>query len=152
MVSMLIDTGALHQENGHWVAAAASQIAVPPTIHALLAARFDSLGVGEKQVLEPASVIGLLFPVAAVSELIADAARPTLETTLGVLNRKQFVLPDTVDEDDADAARELLDDCPPLRLRHLPLAEFDPIGHIDAEEHQSADSAGRVARRFDRDR
>jgi class 3 adenylate cyclase/tetratricopeptide (TPR) repeat protein len=108
MVSMLIDTGALHQEDGRWVAAAASEIAVPPTIHALLAARFDSLGAGEKQVLEPASVIGLLFPVAAVSELVAEGARPMLESNLGVLNRKQFVLPDTVDEDDAFKFAHLL--------------------------------------------
>jgi class 3 adenylate cyclase/tetratricopeptide (TPR) repeat protein len=108
MVSMLIDSGTLHQEGGRWVAGSASSIAVPPTIHALLAARFDSLGVGEKHVLEPASVIGLLFPVAAVSELVTDSARPTLETTLGVLNRKQFVLPDTVDEDEAFKFAHLL--------------------------------------------
>jgi class 3 adenylate cyclase/tetratricopeptide (TPR) repeat protein len=108
MVSMLIDTGKLRRENGGWVASAASEVAVPPTIHALLAARFDSLGAGEKQVLEPASVIGLTFPVAAVEELVTEAVRPTIETTLSALDRKQFVLPATVDEEESFKFAHLL--------------------------------------------
>src|SRR5207302_7747416 len=43
IVSILIDTGALHQVDGRWFATSACAIEVPPTIHALLAARFDSL-------------------------------------------------------------------------------------------------------------
>jgi tetratricopeptide (TPR) repeat protein len=102
MVSMLIDTGALRQEGGRWVAAAAaSEIAVPPSIHALLAARFDSLAVDEKRVLEPASVIGLSFAVPAIDELVDEAVRPTLALNLVSLDRKQFVKPTTLDEDEA---------------------------------------------------
>ncbi len=77
MVSMLIDTGALRKEEGGWRAAAtASEISVPPTIHALLAARFDSLAGEEKLVLEPGSVIGLSFPVAAIEELVRRMSGP----------------------------------------------------------------------------
>jgi class 3 adenylate cyclase/tetratricopeptide (TPR) repeat protein len=108
MVSMLIDSGLLRQEGGRWVAAAASRIAVPPTIHALLAARFDSLGVDEKQVLEPASVIGLMFPVPAVAELVEDGLRPSLQAHLAALDRKQFVKPATLDEDAAFAFAHIL--------------------------------------------
>ncbi len=108
LVSMLIDTGMLRQEDGRWVAASASQIAVPPTIHALLAARFDSLTVEEKRVLEPASVIGLSFPVAAIHELVAEAARPAVDANLAILDRKEFVKPTTIDEDEAFRFAHLL--------------------------------------------
>lgn len=101
MVSMLIDTGALHQEQGRWVASSASAIAVPPTIHALLAARFDSLAAEEKQVLEPASVIGLTFPTPALVQLLDDGGGPSLKTSLGSLDRKQLIKPTTLDEDEA---------------------------------------------------
>ncbi len=109
MVSMLIDTGALRREEGRWRSTAmASQIAVPPSIHALLAARFDSLGLGEKQVLEPASVIGLMFPVAAIEELVADDARPIIDSTLAALDRKEFVKPATLDDEAAFKFAHLL--------------------------------------------
>ena len=101
MVSMLIDTGALRQEEGRWVASSAGAIAVPPTIHALLAARFDSLAAEEKGVLEPASVIGLTFPTPALVELLDDGGGPTLQTSLASLDRKQLIEPTTLDEDDA---------------------------------------------------
>ena len=42
---------------------------VPPTINALLSARLDRLAAEERAVVEPASVIGVLFACAAVQEL-----------------------------------------------------------------------------------
>ncbi|MDO8484870.1 MAG: adenylate/guanylate cyclase domain-containing protein [Candidatus Limnocylindrales bacterium] len=108
MVSMLIDTGVLRREGETWVASAASEISVPPTIHALLAARFDSLGVAEKAVLEPASVIGLSFPVPAMVALVDETARPSIPTILTSLDRKQFVKPTTLDEDEAFKFAHLL--------------------------------------------
>ena len=45
LLSMLIDDGAIVFEDGAWRAAATiGDVAVPPTIHALLAARLDALG------------------------------------------------------------------------------------------------------------
>src|SRR5207253_5448481 len=62
MLSMLIDTGLLHFEEGRWTAASdLADLAVPPTIQALLASRLDSLTSNERAVLEPASVIGPVF-------------------------------------------------------------------------------------------
>ena len=48
---------------------------VPPTILALLAARLDRLAQAERAVLEPAAVAGLVFPSAAVVELVPEADR-----------------------------------------------------------------------------
>src|SRR5439155_563440 len=70
MLSMLIDDGALRLEAGQWVRAdLGSEIAVPPTIHALLEARLDKLARAERATVEPASVIGLEFPQPAVESL-----------------------------------------------------------------------------------
>jgi predicted ATPase len=51
--------------NGH----AAGDVAVPPTIQALLAARIDELGPDERAVAEPAAVVGQEFWREAVVEL-----------------------------------------------------------------------------------
>ena len=65
LLSMLIDRGALLEVDGRWVrGAAAVDIDVPPTIHALLEARLDQLGRAERATVEPAAVIGLEFPQA----------------------------------------------------------------------------------------
>ena len=92
LLSMLIDRGALIEVNGHWVRGpAAVDIDVPPTIHALLEARLDQLGRAERATVEPASVMGMEFPQAGLSELAPDAVRPALGEHLATLARKQFV-------------------------------------------------------------
>ena len=75
------------------------EIVVPPTIHALLAARLDNLTREERAVVEPASVIGLVFAEAAIEELVPDPLRPTVPAHLTDLDRKQFVHPLVGDED-----------------------------------------------------
>lgn len=94
MLSMLIDNGALRLEQGRWVRSdAAAEIAVPPTIQALLEARLDSLARSDRAAVEPASVIGLEFPQSALESLVPEAVRPTLPDHLGVLTLKQFIRP-----------------------------------------------------------
>lgn len=94
MLSMLIDAGALVLQDGRWVRADASaEIAVPPTIHALLEARLDGLARPERAAIEPASVIGLEFPQTALESLAPDAVRPALPEHLGTLTRRQFIRP-----------------------------------------------------------
>jgi class 3 adenylate cyclase/tetratricopeptide (TPR) repeat protein len=70
-----------------------ADFAVPPSIQALIAARLDLLSREERAVVEPASVIGLVFAEPAVHELVPDAIRPALPQHLTTLNRKQFVRP-----------------------------------------------------------
>jgi class 3 adenylate cyclase/tetratricopeptide (TPR) repeat protein len=75
------------------------EIVVPPTINALLAARLDNLTREERAVVEPASVIGLVFAEAAVEAMVPTALMPTVPVRLSDLDRKQFVhpLPDAED-------------------------------------------------------
>jgi class 3 adenylate cyclase/tetratricopeptide (TPR) repeat protein len=92
MLSMLIDSGALKQEDGRWIRAEErAEIAVPPTIQALLEARLDKLGRAERAAVEPASVIGLEFGQPALASLAPEAVRPKLDEHMTTLTRKQFI-------------------------------------------------------------
>ena len=84
-----------------------SEFVVPPSIQALIAARLDLLSREERAVVEPASVIGLVFPEPAVQELVPDPLKPSLGVHLAMLNRKQFVRPADpgMAADDTDAYR-----------------------------------------------
>jgi class 3 adenylate cyclase/tetratricopeptide (TPR) repeat protein len=75
------------------------EIVVPPTINALLAARLDNLTREERAVVEPASVIGLVFAEAAVEAMVPDPLMPSVPSHLSDLDRKQFVHPLPGDED-----------------------------------------------------
>ncbi|HKP19668.1 MAG TPA: BTAD domain-containing putative transcriptional regulator [Gaiellaceae bacterium] len=65
---------------------------VPPSTHALMAARLDLLGADEREVVERAAVIGREFSLAGLTHLAIGAERAQL--LLEALWRKQFV--DTV--------------------------------------------------------
>ena len=69
-------------------------MAVPPTIHALLAARLDRLDPGERAVIERGAVEGRSFHRGAVAELLPESARASLGGDLMALVRKQFIRPD----------------------------------------------------------
>jgi class 3 adenylate cyclase/tetratricopeptide (TPR) repeat protein len=92
MLSMMVDEGALRRENDRWVpVGSADEIAVPPTIQALLAARLDLLGPEERSVIEAASVAGLVFPEDALHELVSDDVAVQLEKIIRSLCRKHLV-------------------------------------------------------------
>lgn len=92
LVSMFVDKGLIHREDGAWDAAGdLATVAVPPTIQALLASRLDDLSREERAIMEPAAVIGLAFPQPAVAELVPDALRASVPGHLANLDRKQFV-------------------------------------------------------------
>ena len=67
------------------------EIAVPPTIHALLQARIDSLEGDVRVVMERGSVEGEVFHRGAVSELSPDLVRPAVESHLATLVRKELI-------------------------------------------------------------
>jgi class 3 adenylate cyclase/tetratricopeptide (TPR) repeat protein len=71
---------------------------VPPTIHALLAARLDALPDDERDLLERASVVGLEFEWEALGELAAERLRPS-GAHLASLIRKELIAPHEVMED-----------------------------------------------------
>ena len=98
----MIESGLLREGPTGWTATTdLSELAIPPTIHALLAARLDALPPAERGVIEPASVIGLAFPGPAVEALVPDALRAEIGMHLDHLTRKQLVrsLEEGADED-----------------------------------------------------
>jgi predicted ATPase/class 3 adenylate cyclase len=95
LLAMLIDDGLLRRVNGRWECEGdLSELAVPPTIQALLGARLDLLTHEERAVVEPAAVIGLVFQHAALESLVDEAVRPDLDAALSALRDKQLVRPD----------------------------------------------------------
>jgi tetratricopeptide (TPR) repeat protein len=82
-------------------------VAVPPTIQALLAARLDQLDPAERGVLEAGSVEGRVFHRGAVQAL---APAENVPTQLTALVRKELVRPDKpqIPGDDAFRFRHLL--------------------------------------------
>ena len=95
MLSMLIDDGLLVRENGRWAATRdLAAVPVPPTIHALLAARLDRLGADERAVIDRAAVEGKVFHEGAVTQLAPEALRPSVGTHLAALVRKELIRPD----------------------------------------------------------
>jgi class 3 adenylate cyclase/tetratricopeptide (TPR) repeat protein len=102
MLSMLVDSGALRQEEGRWVRAESyGEIAIPPTIKALIEGRLGQLRREERAAIEPASVIGMQFDATAVASLAPEPIRPTIDNHLAALTRKQLV--HAVDSVDADS-------------------------------------------------
>jgi class 3 adenylate cyclase/tetratricopeptide (TPR) repeat protein len=91
MVAMLADHGALHD--------------IPPSIHALLAARLDGLAPLERAVIERASVIGRDFSRGAVTELSPEDERSGVGATLLALTRKDFLAPQQSRGDGDDGFR-----------------------------------------------
>ena len=71
-----------------------ASVSVPPTLHALLAARLDRLAPDERAVVEAAAVVGRSFGGAAVLELSRGDDRPELDRHLRALERKQLIEPD----------------------------------------------------------
>jgi class 3 adenylate cyclase/tetratricopeptide (TPR) repeat protein len=94
MLSMLIDDGLIAAGDGGWhVVGELGSLAVPPTIHALLAARLDRLVREERTVLEPAAVIGVEFPTPAVTDLAPPAVHHQVGALLESMTGKQLVRP-----------------------------------------------------------
>ena len=71
----------------------AAEIELPGSIHALLAARIDSLEPAERRILERASVVGRQFWHRAVAGLSSEADQPFVMGSLMALVRKGLVKP-----------------------------------------------------------
>ena len=67
------------------------EIVVPPTIHALLQARIDSLDGDVRVVMERGAVEGEVFHRGAVAELSPEAVRSGVESHLATLVRKELI-------------------------------------------------------------
>ena len=89
---MLIDDGRVVRVNDRWRATAnVTEVRVPESIHALLAARLDGLGEDERRALQVASIVGERF---AASEVGALAPGLDVAAALAALRRAGLVLED----------------------------------------------------------
>ena len=112
--------------------------AIPPSIHALLAARLDRLAEEERAVLERAAVIGREFTAGAVSSLSED--EPVASTLLSLV-RRDLIEPD----------RSLIPGDDGFRFRHILIRDAAYLGVAKAsraELHERyADWLAQSARR-----
>jgi tetratricopeptide (TPR) repeat protein len=91
-VSMMVDERLLRLEDGRWMPTESlDEITVPPTLAALLGARLDQLQPRELAVLEPASVIGMVFPKQALEELVAGDVVSQVDLRISSLAVKQLI-------------------------------------------------------------
>lgn len=83
-VRMLIDRGLLVAQNGTFhVEGSLDALEVPETLHALIAARLDSIGGPERQLLQDAAVLGKSFTAGglrAITQLPVESVEPCLTT------------------------------------------------------------------------
>ena len=93
LVGMLVHDGVLVAEPAGWrLTIDVDAIAVPPTIHALLASRLERLNAADRRVLEIASVIGTDFSLGAVCAL-AQRDSPEVKQSLDRLRRLELAQP-----------------------------------------------------------
>ena len=71
---------------------AEGEIVVPPTLHALLAARLDQLEPGERRILECGAIEGEIFHRGAIQALAPEETQVT--PRLAALVRKELIRPD----------------------------------------------------------
>jgi class 3 adenylate cyclase/tetratricopeptide (TPR) repeat protein len=112
--------------------------AMPPTIHALLAARLDRLAPQERAVLERAAVAGREFWRGTLAELSPEDERAALGATLLALVRKELVRPER-------SAAVPGDDC--FRFRHALIRD---AAYAAVPKRARADLHARVAAWLDR--
>ncbi len=93
LVGMLVHDGVLVAEPVGWrLTIDADAIAIPPTIHALLASRLERLSAPDRRVLEIASVVGTDFSLGAVCAL-AERGAAVVKSSLDRLRRLELAQP-----------------------------------------------------------
>jgi class 3 adenylate cyclase/tetratricopeptide (TPR) repeat protein len=92
LLAKLIDDGLLERTEAGWAAAGdLSNLAMPPTIQALLAARLDALGPEDRLVIERAAVEGTTFHRGAIAALVPEQLRDLVPERLANLVRMELV-------------------------------------------------------------
>jgi class 3 adenylate cyclase/tetratricopeptide (TPR) repeat protein len=90
-VKSLVEVGVLAGEPGAYrLARGLPEVPVPPSIHAVLAARIDRLGPEDKWILQCAAVVGTTV-TQAILEAIVELPEPELRQRLGRLERAGFL-------------------------------------------------------------
>jgi adenylate cyclase len=92
IVQTLVESGQLAGERGAYrLTTPAADLTIPPTVHAVLAARIDRLVERDKRILQIASVIGREVPESLLED-VADLPKAELASALASLQRGEFLL------------------------------------------------------------
>jgi class 3 adenylate cyclase len=95
LVRMLVDDGLIVRRDGVWETTSdVHELAMPPTVQAVLATRLDQLEPAERDVAQRASVVGQVFWAGAVRDLSAEAERARVRPGLHALVRQQVIVPE----------------------------------------------------------
>ncbi|HVM96179.1 MAG TPA: hypothetical protein VMT89_07305, partial [Candidatus Acidoferrales bacterium] len=95
LVRMLVHDGVLKREGDRWaVTVDLAKLEMPPTIHALLAARIERLRPDDRTVLERAAVVGRHFSRTAVAQLLPRDIGD-LDARLESLRRSELIESDS---------------------------------------------------------
>jgi len=90
-VRMLLDRGLLVREGSVYrPAGSLGSLAIPETLHALIAARIDGLSPEERRLVQDASVLGKTFTRQAIAAL-SEQTEPDLDISLATLVRKEVL-------------------------------------------------------------
>ncbi|HUG30110.1 MAG TPA: adenylate/guanylate cyclase domain-containing protein [Candidatus Limnocylindria bacterium] len=99
-IRMLVARGQLVERDGHFAAATEGagldlrELEVPPTLHALVAARLDALPQVDRSLLQDAAVLGQSFTVEALTAMSGEAPEALLPR-LTVLVRREILTLET---------------------------------------------------------
>ena len=103
---MMVEDRLVERQGDQWsVRTALDDVAMPPTIQSLLAARLDRLDDQERAIVQRASIAGKVFWWGAVVELSPQEARAEVGARLQTLVRKQLIEPEQAGFDGEDAFR-----------------------------------------------
>jgi class 3 adenylate cyclase/predicted ATPase len=92
LAAMLADQGLL--ADGRWLGSVDTDVDIPASLHALLAARFDVLEPLARLIAERASIEGRRFRTAVVDALTPELGRDEIERAMESLERRGFVEPE----------------------------------------------------------
>ncbi len=95
LVRLLVDRGALSVDDQHvpikWDKNRSAKLDLPDTVRGVLQARLDGLLPAHKEILKVASVVGRVFWVGALKELLPDLPSDELMTSLDKLRARELV-------------------------------------------------------------
>ena len=91
-VRLLKDQEIMQRAGAGWSIDTDAEIALPPTVHGLIAARLDTLSPARKRMLQDAAVVGKVFWAGAVAEM-GNQDQDEVRAVLHELARKELVRP-----------------------------------------------------------
>ncbi len=95
LVRLLVDRGALFVDDQHvpirWDKTRSAKLDLPDTVRGVLQARLDGLLPAQKDILKVASIVGRVFWVGILRELLAEISNDELMTALDALRARELV-------------------------------------------------------------